>query len=388
MMQLDRDVLRLLLLPEREVHASIPVWMDDGSLALLQAYRVQHNSARGPYKGGIRYHPDVDLDEVRALATWMTMKTAVANLPMGGGKGGVHVDPKSLSESELEQLSRGFARAFADVIGPEKDVPAPDVNTGPREMGWIEDEYAKLTGDETGAVITGKAIDNGGSEGRGEATAMGGLMLLQVLRERLGIQEGARIAIEGFGNAGRTFARLASEAGYEIVAVSDSKGGVGNPEGIDVEELEVHKDKTRSVVGFEGADDIEDLLSIDCDVFVPAALENSITSDNAHAVKATTILELANGPVTPDAELILIKNGVQVLPDVLANSGGVTVSVYEWEQNMKREHWTKEVVHQKLQQNMEAQAEEVWKVKEEHSVSFRVAAYILALGRLETALKK
>ncbi len=381
------DVLERLGVPDREIHAHIPVIRDDGKLAFVQAYRVQHNRWRGPYKGGIRFHPNVDLDEVRALAAWMTLKTAVVNLPLGGGKGGVVIDPKTWSQSELEQITRGFVRVVADVIGPSKDVPAPDVNTGPREMDWISDEFMRMTGDKSGAVVTGKSLAHGGSEGRGEATARGGLIVLQTLRERLGISSDARIVIQGFGNAGRTFARLASEAGFHIVGVSDSRAAVCRAEGFDITALEAHKDATGSIGDFSGAEPCshEALLSLACDVLVPSALENALTDANAASVRARVILELANGPVSSDADKVFEKRGVPIVPDILANAGGVTVSAFEWEQNRAGEHWTVAEVDRRLTDVMTHAAEEVWRVHEELSVSFRDAAYIVALRRLQVA---
>lgn len=385
-MGLKEDTLNVMLTPRREVHASIPVTMDDGSQRIFSAYRVQHNNARGPHKGGIRYHQDVDIHEVRALATWMTLKTAVVGIPLGGGKGGIQLDPKELSEGELERLTRGFTRVMADVIGPDKDVPAPDVNTGPREMGWISDEYGTITGDTSGAVITGKAIADGGSEGRGEATARGGFIVMETLKERLGIADGASIAIQGFGNAGRTFARLASAAGYKIVAVSDSRGAIYNADGLDVAAVEAHKDETRGVSGAPGSDALDDVLAVDCDVLVPAALENALHGDNAGNVKAKVLLELANGPVTPDGDAIFEQNGVQVIPDILANAGGVTVSGFEWEQNLKGERWTAEEVDQKLQVIMKDASEAMWKEHESLNIPLRVSAQVVALRRIEEAM--
>ncbi len=385
-MDLDQETLNVMLTPRREIHASIPVRMDDGSQRIFSAYRVQHNNARGPHKGGIRYHQDVDIDEVRALATWMSLKCAVVGIPLGGGKGGIIVNPKELSEGELEQLTRGFARVMADVIGPDKDVPAPDVNTGAREMGWIADEYGKITGDTTGAVITGKAIEDGGSEGRGEATARGGFIVMETLKDRLDIPDGARVAIQGFGNAGRTFARLASAAGYKIVSVSDSRGSIYNAEGLDVAAVEAHKDETRGVSGAPGSEAVDDVLLVDCDVLVPAALENALHGDNAAHVKAKVLLELANGPVTPDGDAVFEDRDVQVIPDILANAGGVTVSGFEWEQNLKGEHWSAEDVDVKLQVIMKDAAEAMWKEHEALNIPLRVAAQVVALRRIKEAM--
>ncbi|OGL71441.1 hypothetical protein A3C17_03560 [Candidatus Uhrbacteria bacterium RIFCSPHIGHO2_02_FULL_53_13] len=384
---LDADTVAQLCVPFREIHMNIPVVRDTGVLEFVRAYRVQHNRWRGPYKGGIRFHPDVNLDEVRALAAWMTIKTAVANLPLGGGKGGAVIDPKTWTEAELERLTRGYVRACEEVIGPSKDVPAPDVNTGPREMDWIVDEYATLTGDTSGAVVTGKSLACGGSEGRGTATARGGLIVLLALRERLGLPARARVAIQGFGNAGRTFARLASEAGFRVVGVSDSRHAVCCADGLDVAALERHKDISGSVGGFidSACQTNDDLFALDCDVLVPAALENALHEGNAAGVRAKVILELANGPVTPEADRLFEQEGIVVIPDVLANAGGVTVSAFEWEQNKTGEHWTGDQVDVRLADVMEKAAQEVWSVHEELKVSLRTAAYVVALRRLQTA---
>lgn len=385
-MELPADILTVLLTPRREVHASIPVRMDDGSQRLFVAYRVQHNNARGPHKGGIRYHLRVDIDEVRALATWMTLKCAVVNLPLGGGKGGVIVDPSILSEGELERLTRGFARVMADVLGPDTDVPAPDVNTGAREMGWIADEYRRLTGDASGAVITGKALDAGGSEGRGEATARGGMLVLESLRTQLQIAPGASMAIQGFGNAGATCARLAHQAGYTVVAVSDSRGSIFCETGLDIASVEAHKQATGSVVGAPGSKSVEDALFVPCDILVPAALESAIHAQNVERVQAKVIVELANGPVTPEADEALEARGILIVPDILANAGGVTVSCFEWQQNKAGEHWSAERVDTQLQAVMQEAAQAVWTVHQELQVPLRVAAQVVALRRLQAAL--
>jgi glutamate dehydrogenase/leucine dehydrogenase len=377
----SEDLLTLTSAPKREVRVAIPVRMDNGDLKIFEGYRVQHNDWRGPYKGGIRYHQDVDLDEVKALATWMTFKTAVAGIPMGGGKGGITVNPKDLSEGEKERLTRGWVRAMKGVIGEEIDVPAPDVNTRPVEMAWIADEHGHP------GVVTGKPIEAGGSEGRGTATAQGGWYVLQTIAEQLGVKPGARIAVQGFGNAGRTFAKIASEAGMKVVAVSDSRGAIYAADGLDIAAVEAHKDATRAVSGFEGAQDMtnEEILAIDCDILVPAALENVLTEKNAADVKATVLVELANGPTTPAADDILFNAGVTVIPDILANAGGVTVSYFEWEQNMKDEKWTAEQVDEKLTKAMTDAANAVWERKEKYGTDMRRAAFLLALERLGEA---
>ncbi|MBU0614149.1 Glu/Leu/Phe/Val dehydrogenase [Patescibacteria group bacterium] len=377
------DFLELIQKPMREVRVNIPIIMDDGSQRIFEGFRMQHNNWRGPYKGGIRYHQNVDEYEVKALATWMTFKTAVAGIPMGGGKGGITVDPKQLSVGELERLTRGWVRSMVGVIGPEIDVPAPDVNTSPREMAWIADEFGHP------AVVTGKPIENGGSLGRGSATATGGWYVFETLKDRLFSQSPQSIVIQGFGNAGRIFAKLAVKNGLILIATSDSKGGIFNLDGLDIEKLEKHKDLTGSVQDFEGGKNItnEELLELECDVLVPAALENVITEENAKNIKAKVIFELANGPTTPDADDILVQKGIEIVPDILANSGGVTVSYFEWDQNMKDEHWTEEVVDEKLKVAMIDAANQIWDRKVKYDTDLRRAAFILALERLEVAKK-
>lgn len=381
----SEDLLDLLSHPMREVHVAIPVKMDDGKQMIFEGFRMQHNNWRGPYKGGIRYHQNVDEFEVKALATWMTFKTAVVGIPMGGGKGGVTVDPKELSEGELERLTRGWVRAMKGVIGPEIDVPAPDVNTSPREMEWIADEFGNP------AVVTGKPIEAGGSAGRGTATATGGFYVFLELKEKLGIDPAsARVAIQGFGNAGQVFAQICAREGIKVIAVSDSRGGVLNPDGLDIEALARHKQETRAVAGFDGAQEIsnDEILELDCDLLVPAALENVITKENAGNIHAKAILELANGPTTPEADDILFEKGIHIVPDILANAGGVTVSYFEWEQNMKGETWSEEDVDVKLKNIMVENANEVWKRKEMYNTDMRRGAFILALERLRDSRPK
>jgi len=375
--------------PNREIRISIPVKMDDGSLRVFEGYRVQHNNARGPYKGGIRFHQDTDISEVKALALWMAIKCAVANIPMGGGKGGVTVNPKVLSQNELERLSRGFVRGLSDVIGPEKDVPAPDVNTNGQIMAWMVDEFETLTGDTGGATFTGKPLDKGGSEGRDQATAQGGFYVFEALREKLRLPEKCRVVIQGFGNAGHHAAELWSAAGYTIVAVSDSKGAIVAPAGLDIARVIAHKKETRSVVGFEGAETVtnEALLEIECDLLIPAALENVITEANAGAIKAKAVLELANGPTTPEADDVLFGKGIAVVPDILANAGGVTVSTFEWEQNLNGERWSEEDVLGKLQAKMQEEALGIHAKSAELKTDLRRAAFVIALGRIEEAME-
>lgn len=364
--------------------------MDDGSLRIFEGYRVQFNNARGPYKGGIRYHQDTDIEEVKALAFWMALKCAVANIPMGGGKGGVTVNPKELSKSELEKLSRGWMRRMADVVGPQKDVPAPDVNTTPEIMAWMADEFAKATGDTTGAVITGKPIENGGSEGRGTATAQGGFYVFEALREKLGLPASCRVVIQGFGNAGEHAADIWSKAGHKIIAVSDSKAAVVNENGLDVAALYEHKKATGSVSGFAGAQTVasEEVLYVPCDLLIPAALENQIREDNASRIQAKVVFELANGPTTPEADDQLFVRGIPVVPDILANSGGVTVSTFEWEQNLKGEHWSETEVFTKLKGMMEKEANGIFERATSLKTDLRRAAFVIALERIQSAVVK
>ncbi len=380
--------IKRLAAPDREVRISIPVVMDDGRLEIFEGYRVEHNNARGPYKGGIRYHQDTDINEVKALAFWMALKCAVANIPMGGGKGGVTVDPKKLSKTELEKLSRGWARGMADILGPKKDVPAPDVNTTPEIMDWINDEYAKITGDTSGAVITGKTLGKGGSEGRGTATAQGGYYVFEVMREKYGVPAGASVVIQGFGNAGAHAAHIFSKNGYKIVATSDSKGGIVKDDGIDPAALEAWKKEHGTLAGFPGSRTITnaELLELPCDVLIPAALESQITEANAGRVQAKFVFELANGPTTPEADEILFGRGIPVVPDILANSGGVTVSTFEWEQNLKGEHWTEEAVFEKLKGMMAAEASAVYEKSVAAKTDLRRAAFIVALERIAGAM--
>ncbi len=364
---------------------------------------MQHNTARGPYKGGLRYHPKVDMDEVKALSFWMTMKNAIVDVPFGGGKGGIAVDPKKLSAAELERLTREFARKLAPVIGPEIDVPAPDVNTNGTIMGWIRDEYEKEVGKDSPAVITGKSLKDGGSEGRTEATGQGGRYALDAfmrLRERS--PRGMTVAIQGFGNVGSYLARYLQESGFTIVALSDSKGGIYVPNGItDLGAIEQCKEKSGKVAGCYcvgsvcdisnmeqmGGKDIspEDVLTLPVDVVVPAALENAITEKNAGDIKASIVLEMANGPTTREADEILREKDVMVIPDVLANAGGVAVSYFEWYQNMHNEKWTKADVFSKLKEKMDSASEEVDEASKKYKVSLRDAAYIVALERLAKA---
>lgn len=387
----SHETLLILEKPEREASVNIPVRLDDGTLRIFRGFRVQWSSARGPYKGGIRYASSVNLDEVQSLALWMTIKCAVADIPLGGGKGGVEVDPKKFSRGELERLTRGFTRAIASLIGPERDIPAPDVGTDGETMRWIADEYGKIVGRAEPAVVTGKPLDAGGSAGREAATGRGGLFILQALQAQLGKRpEETTIAVQGFGNVGFHFARLAREAGYRIIAVSDSRGGIAAETGsLDPVALSSEKNKTGSLrnSALGKAVSNAELLELPCDVLVPAGVENQITEGNADRVKAKLVLELANGPTTPEADAILEKRGVAVVPDVLANSGGVIVSYFEWLQNREGRAWSEAEVNERLGQTILASLEATKKTKEEKNASWRTAAYAVALQRLEKALR-
>ena len=375
--------------PDRDIRISIPVKMDNGSQKIFEGYRVEYNNALGPYKGGIRYHSDTEINEVKALAFWMALKCAVAGIPMGGGKGGITVDPKELSKNELERLSRGWVQKLADVLGPHKDIPAPDVNTTPEIMAWMADEYKKLTGEENGATFTGKPLDKGGSAGRGSATGLGGFYVFDSLRAQIGLPEKCRVAIQGFGNVGGNAARIFAENGHTVMAVSDSKSAIVKDSGLDLNEVEVHKKKTGSLKDFPGAENITnaELLELSCDLLVPAAFENVITGINAEKIKAKAILELANGPINPEADEILFKKGVPVVPDILANSGGVTVSYFEWDQNLKNEHWSEKEVFDKLKPMMNDAAQKIFKKSQEAKTYLRMGAFILALEKIKEKMQ-
>ncbi len=385
---IDSGAIERLKSPMREVHISIPVRMDDGSLKVFQGYRVQHDNSRGPHKGGIRFHPDTNINEVRALAFWMTFKCATVGIPLGGGKGGVKVNPKNLSERELEALSRGWARAMSNVIGPKHDIPAPDVYTTPQIMGWMVDEYSQAVGEWSPGVITGKPISIGGSQGRGSATAQGGIYVTEELLKRTKMKKPS-IVIQGFGNAGSIYAALAAKKGWKIVGLSDSKGAIYNERGLDQKKVAQYKQKTGSVVGFEGAKEMsnEKLLMQQCDILVPAALEGVITKTNAGRIKAKAIVELANGPTLPEADEKLFKKGVIVIPDILANAGGVTVSYFEWVQNTMGYYWSEKEVLERLKPIMIAAFNDVWKAAEKAEVDMRTGAYIHATRRIAEAMK-
>jgi glutamate dehydrogenase/leucine dehydrogenase len=386
----SHDVLTSLSRPEREVLISIPVMMDDGSLELFEGYRVQYSSARGPYKGGIRFHPQTEINEVRALAFWMTIKCAIAGIPMGGGKGGITVDPKKLSKGELERLSRGWVKRLYPVLGPDRDVPAPDVNTTPEIMRWMSEEYESLTGDKKRATFTGKPLDFGGSEGRGAATGMGGFYVFEAARETLQLPSSSTIVIQGMGNVGGHAGSIFRKNGHTVIAISDSKGGIVNEAGLDIEEVEKYKKEHGTVEGFPDTKYVsnEALLELPCDVLIPAALENQITEHNASRIHAKVILELANGPTTPEADDILHERGIAVIPDVLANSGGVIVSTFEWEQNLKEEHWSEAQVLNKLRDILSLQTSEILKLSLDLKTDLRRAAFSLALSRLAEAMSR
>ncbi len=384
-----------LLEPDRTVTVSLPVELDGGEVKTFTGYRVQHNNILGPYKGGLRYHPNVNMDEVRALAFWMTMKCAVVDIPFGGGKGGITVDPRLLSQKELETLTRVFADRLTPIIGPELDVPAPDVNTTPEIMTWIMDEYSKNVGKDTPAVITGKPVENGGSLGRTEATGLGGVYVLLELLKKMNIDpKGLTVAVQGIGNVGYHAALFLEKEGFKVVAVSDSKEAIYVEDGLNPEKTLACKKEKGMLSNCYCVGDVcdlksghiirnEELLELPVDILIPAALENVIVAENAGKIKAKIILELANGPVTDEADVVLNKNGITVIPDILANSGGVCTSYYEWFQNMHNEKWSKEDVFEKLKTQMERVTDEVYETAQKHKVSLRDGAYILALERLQ-----
>ena len=396
---MDAEAIERLKHPKAMLQVSIPVRMDDGSLRVFSGYRVRHDDTRGPTKGGIRYHPDVSLDEVKALALWMTCKCAVVGIPFGGGKGGIVVNPKELSRLELERLSRGFIGQIADFIGPDKDIPAPDVYTNAMIMGWMMDEYSKIRRAHCPSVITGKPLPLGGSLGRDDATGRGAYYCIKELEGRRGWQpKQVRVAVQGFGNAGQHVAALLHGDGYKIVAVSDSRGGVYRQDGFDVPSLIQIKSETRrlkavycdgSVCEAVEAETItnEQLLELDVDVLIPAALENQITADNAPRIKAPVIIEVANGPITSEADAVLNEKNTLVVPDILANAGGVTVSYFEWVQNKQGYYWSLPEVHQRLHEIMSREFAAVYELMEQHRIDMRTAAYAHALGRIGGAIE-
>jgi glutamate dehydrogenase (NAD(P)+) len=391
-LNLDPGLRKVLREPRREFTVHFPVKMDDGTVEVFTGYRVQHNLGRGPAKGGIRYHQDVTLDEVKALAMWMTWKCAVVGIPYGGGKGGVQVDPKKLSKRELEGLTRRFATELSVLIGPEKDIPAPDVNTNAQVMAWIMDTYSMHQGYTVPGVVTGKPISLGGSEGRNEATARGAVYCIEEAAPRLGLDlDASTVVVQGFGNAGSIAALLLAEIGARVIAVSDSTGGIHAPGGLDVKAVVNWKAEHGTVRGFPGARDVtnQELLTIECDILVPAALEKQIHADNAPRIRARLIAEAANGPTTPDADRILHERGIFLIPDILCNAGGVTVSYFEWVQDLNRDHWTESVVNAKLREIMVKAFGEVHAMHERAQCDMRMAAYLVAVDRVAstTALR-
>jgi glutamate dehydrogenase (NAD(P)+) len=385
---IDDNLVRVLGQCKKAVEVSIPVTMDDGRIEVFNGYRVTHNVARGPSKGGIRYHPDVTLDEVKALSMWMTWKCALMGIPFGGAKGGVVCNPKILSERELQGLTRRYTSEIINEIGPEKDIPAPDVGTSPREMAWIFDTYSMNKGHSVLGVVTGKPLNVGGSLGRLEATSRGGLYCIhEALRKRELGRDGLRVVVQGFGNVGSFLAKFLHEEGAKVIAVSDSSGGIHNPNGIDVPSAIARKQETGSLAGLAGTEPIsnEDLLLLECDVLAPCALEQVITGDNADKIRTQIICEGANGPVTPAADEILDEKGILVLPDVLANAGGVVVSYFEWVQGLQEYFWKETEVNAKLNDIVTRAFNETWKVAEERGASMRTAAYGLAVQRVAEA---
>lgn len=390
LLKLDPAVHSLLREPKRVLEVTFPVRMDNGQVKTFKGFRVQYNDARGPCKGGIRFHPRETLDTVKALAAWMTWKTACVGIPLGGGKGGVICDPKQMSRGELERLSRAYIDAIGMIIGPEMDIPAPDVYTDPQIMAWMMDEYAKIRGHNAPGVITGKPIPLGGSQGRGDATARGVVYTIREATKKLSIPlKNATVVVQGYGNAGSYAAILLADMGARIIAVSDSKGGVLSEKGLDPRAVLQHKQKTGSVVGSSGTQTVtnEELLEIQCDVLVPAALENVITAKNASRIKAKIVAEAANGPTTPEADEILFKNKVFDIPDFLCNAGGVTVSYFEWVQNIYGFYWPLEEIHDRLDKTMTKAFNDVYDMHVKHNVNMRMAAYMLSVQRVAEAMK-
>ena len=395
---ISEDAIVRLQHPKTSLSVAIPVRMDDGSLKVFSGYRVLYDDTRGAGKGGVRYHPRVNLDEVQSLAFWMTFKCALLDLPFGGAKGGITVNPKELSKAELERLSRGYIDAIADAIGIDVDILAPDVYTNATIMGWMMDRYSTIKRKLCRGVVTGKPLALGGSKGRDTATAMGAFTVIETLLDKFElVPASTTVAIQGFGNAGSTLAGLLAEAGYKIVAVSDSKGGIYAPQGLDISSVSKHKNQSRemkavycqdsvcSIVEHQAIDN-QELLTLDVDVLIPAALENQITAENASQIKAKYIFEVANGPINSDADEILATQGTYVFPDILVNAGGVTVSYFEWVQNRSGWYWSLEEVNQRLQQKMMAEAKKTWDISQELNISMRTAAYVNALTRLGEAL--
>jgi glutamate dehydrogenase (NAD(P)+) len=390
MLRLDAGLKMKLERPKRVLIVNFPVKMDNGDLQSFTGYRIQHSITRGPAKGGIRYHPSVDLDEVSALAAWMTWKSAVVNIPYGGAKGGVKCNPKEMSKGELERMTRRYTYEIAPIIGPEKDIPAPDVYTDAETMAWIMDTYSMLQGYCIPGVVTGKPIELGGSLGRKEATAQGCVYTIQEAAKHLGLDlEKCAVAVQGFGNAGYNAAHIIHRLGAKVIAVSDSKGGIYNADGLSPARVMKHKEQTGSVVGYKEADEItnEDLLEMECDILIPAALENQITKEKAAKIRAKIIAEAANGPTTPSADDILFENGVFIIPDILCNAGGVTVSYFEWVQNIQALFWTLDEVNEQLGRIMRRSFWDVVAITKKEKVHMRTAAWMLGVGRVAEATR-
>lgn len=388
--QLPDDIHQVLRTPKRELTVHFPVSMRDGSVKMFTGYRVHHNLTRGPAKGGIRYHPATDIDEVRALAFWMTIKCAVVNIPFGGAKGGVVCDPRQLDRNELEDLTRRYTTEIAILLGPDKDIPAPDMGTDGQVMAWLLDTYSMLRGTTVASVVTGKPIAVGGSEGRVEATGRGVITVTREVLRNLGMQlPGASVAVQGFGNVGSTAALLAHLSGSKVQAVSDVQGAIHNADGIDILALQGYVRRTGSVVGYPDADPLpaHDLLTLPVDVLIPAALQNQITKDNAAAIQAKVVVEGANGPTTPEADAILRAKGTTVVPDVLANAGGVTVSYFEWVQGLQSFFWTESEVNSRLEQIMVRAYQQVAKAAKDHDTDLRMGAFIVGVGRVAEATR-
>jgi glutamate dehydrogenase (NAD(P)+) len=391
LINLDPGIHKILSKPKRILTVSLPVKMDDGHIEVFTGFRSQHNDARGPFKGGIRYHPQVSIEEVMALSMWMTWKCAIVDIPLGGGKGGIICNPKELSQGERERLTRRYAYSISDIIGPHTDIPAPDVYTGGEEMAWIMDTYSTLRGNyNQPEVITGKSIPIGGSLGRTEATGRGVSIVVREAAKKLDIQmNGAAVVVQGFGNAGQYAAKLVEEQGAKIIAVSDTQGAIINKNGFKVDELIRYKTKNRTIKGFDGSTEItnEELLTTECTVLIPAALENQITKDNASKINTKIIAEAANGPTTPDADNILYQNKILVIPDVLANSGGVTVSYFEWLQNLRREYWTENYVNERLDSILTKAFRDIYDAHLQYNTNMRTASIASAVKRVAEAIK-
>ncbi|MGN6622878.1 MAG: Glu/Leu/Phe/Val family dehydrogenase [Candidatus Nitrosocosmicus sp.] len=391
LINLDPGIHKILSKPKRILTVSLPIKMDNGEIEVFTGFRSQHNDARGPFKGGIRYHPQVSLEEVMALSMWMTWKCAIVDIPLGGGKGGIICDPSKLSKSEIERLTRRYAYAISDIIGPRTDIPAPDVYTGGEEMAWIMDTYSTIKGNYLQPeIITGKPIPVGGSLGRTEATGRGVSITIREAEKKMNIQlKEATVVVQGFGNAGQFAAKLVEEQGAKIIAVSDTKGAILNKKGLKVDELIKYKKENRTIKDFEGADAItnDELLTSECTVLIPAALENQITKENASKINTKIIAEAANGPTTPDADEVLYQNKILVIPDVLANSGGVTVSYFEWVQNLRREYWTEQFVNERLDGILTKAFEDIYNTHLHYNTNMRTASIASAVKKVAEATK-